>query len=246
MKLKITLLSDKKIELPTGFSSYIQAIIYNFLDRVSAQWLHEKGFKFEKRSFKLFTFSSFHEKPEYIRDKKKFVFPNEISFSISSPVNWLIKQVVQNIVISEKVKIGDNITTVSSVEIFEDDNITQNKIRIKTLNPVEVHSTLLKADGTKKTYYYSPAESEFQDLINKNLKKKWTAFYQEDCPYDLKISPVRLDLCKENIRTFKGIIIKGWTGHFWIEGDPAFLKFGLACGLGSRSSAGFGMVGVVA
>jgi CRISPR-associated endoribonuclease Cas6 len=72
MKLKITLLSDKKIELPTGFSSYIQAIIYNFLDRVSAQWLHEKGFRFEKRSFKLFTFSSFHEKPEYIRNKKKF------------------------------------------------------------------------------------------------------------------------------------------------------------------------------
>ena len=66
MKLKITLTSDKKIELPTGFSNYIQAIIYNFLDRVSAQWLHEKGFKFEKRSFKLFTFSSFHEKPEYM------------------------------------------------------------------------------------------------------------------------------------------------------------------------------------
>ena len=153
MKLKITLISDKKIELPTGFSNYIQAIIYNFLDRVSAQWLHEKGFKFEKRSFKLFTFSSFHEKPKYIRSKKLFIFPNEISFTISSPVSWLIKQVAQNIVISEKVKIGHNITNVSSIKIFENNNIIQNKIRIKTINPIEIHSTLLKADGSKKTYW---------------------------------------------------------------------------------------------
>lgn len=31
----------------------------------------------------------------------------------------------------------------------------------------------------------------------------------------------------------------------WIEGEPEFLEFALACGLGSRSSAGFGMVDVV-
>jgi len=242
MILKIFLISDKTIELPTGFSRYIQAIVYNFLDRVSAEWLHTKGFQFEKRSFKLFTFSSIHEKPKFIRDKKLFIFPKEISFTISSPVNWLMKQVAQNIVISEKVKIGDNITTVSSIVTIEDTKITQKKIRIKTINPIEVHSTLLKADGTKKTYYYSPAENEFNDLINKNMKKKWTALYQEDCPYNLRISPVRLNLCKELIRTFKGIIIKGWTGHFWIEGESAFLEFGLMTGLGSRNSQGFGMV----
>lgn len=245
MKLKISLISDKKIELPTGFSSHIQAIVYNFLDRVSAEWLHEKGFKFEKRSFRLFTYSSIHEKPRFLKDKKRFIFPNEVSFTISSPVNWVIEQVAKNIVISEKVKIGHNITTVSGVEIFEDENVTNRKIRIQTINPIEVHSTLLKADGAKKTYYYSPAEKEFPDLINKNLQKKWTAFYQEDCPYDLKISPVRLDLCREHIRTFKGFIIKGWTGHFRIEGEPEFLKFGLMTGLGSRNSQGFGMVDVV-
>lgn len=245
MKLKITLISNKKIELPTGFSSYIQAIVYNFLDRVSAEWLHDKGFKFEKRSFKLFTYSSLHEKPRYLKDKKQFVFPNEVSFTISSPVNWVIEQVVKNIVISEQVRLGNNITCVSSIELIDDAVVSSNKLRIQTIAPIEVHSTLLKADGGKKTYYYSPSESEFQDLINKNLQKKWTAFYQKDCPYDLKIKPVRPDLCKENKRTFKGIIIKGWMGHFWIEGKPEFLQFGLECGLGSRSSAGFGMIDVV-
>jgi len=246
MQVKITLISTNKIELSTGFSRHIQALIYNFLDRAPAQWLHEKGFKFENRSFKLFTFSSFLEKPRFIRDKKIFIFPNEISFLISSPVNWVIEQVVQNIVISEKIMLGNNVTMISTVEIQKDVNVSKNKIRIKTINPIEVHSTLQEMDGTKKTYYYSPAESEFQDLINKNLQKKWTAFYKESCSYDLKISPVRLDLCRENIRLFKKIIIKGWVGHFWLEGDPEFLKFGLETGLGSRSSAGFGMVEMVA
>jgi len=245
MKVKITLVSTDKIELPTGFSRYIQAVIYNFLDRISAKWLHEKGFQFEKRSFKLFTFSSFLEKPKFIRDKKLFIFPNEVSFLISSPVNWVIEQVVQNIIISENVMLLDNVAIVSSVEIQEDINIIKNKIRIKTINPIEVHSTLQKMDGVKKTYYYSPAEIEFQDLINKNLQKKWMAFYKEDCPYNLKISPVRLDLCRENIRSFKDIIIKGWVGHFWLEGEHEFLQFGLDAGLGSRSSAGFGMIEIV-
>ena len=238
-------MSYNKIELPTGFSSYLQSIVYNFLDRVSAEWLHEKGFKFEKRSFKLFTFSSLHEKPKYLKEIKQFLFPNEVSFTISTPVNWVIEQLVKNIVMSEKVMLGNNITFVISVETIEDKKITNNKIRVKTVNPIEVHSTLMKADGAKKTYYYSPVESEFQDLINKNLQKKWTAFYQKDCPYNINISPVNMDLCKENTRIFKNIIIKGWTGHFWIEGEPEFLNFGLMTGLGSRNSQGFGMIDLV-
>jgi len=245
MKVKITLTSSDEISLPTGFSRHLQAIIYNFLDRVSAQWLHEKGFKFENRSFKLFTFSSFFEKPKFLKDKKIFIFPKEVSFLISSPIKWVIEQVVYNITIAEKIKLGDNVTMVSAIEIIEDDDIIQNKIRIKTITPIEVHSTILDENGSKKTYYYSPVEIKFFDLINKNLQKKWVAYHQEDCPHNLKISPVRSDLCRKNIRTFKGIIIEGWTGHFWIEGNPEFLKLGLSAGLGSRNSQGFGMVDIV-
>ena len=80
--------------------------------------------------------------------------------------------------------------SISSVEIIKEEEITGNKIRINALTPIETHSTLLKSDGGKKTYYYSPSESEYSKLINENLRKKWAAYYREECPYNLKVQDI--------------------------------------------------------
>ncbi len=137
---------------------------------------------------------------------------------------------------------GQDAMSISSVEIIKDDDITGNKIRINALTPIETHSTLLKGDGSKKTYYYSPSESEYSELINENLRKKWEAYYQESCPYNIKTEPVQMKYYREKIRIFKGTVTKGWTGHFWLEGEPEFLQFAMAAGLGSRNSGGFGFI----
>lgn len=245
MKLKISFQSDKSIKVPFGFSEYQQALIYSFLDRVSSEWLHETGFKYEKRTFKFFTYSSFLEKPKILKKEKAFVFPNSVSFIVSSSVDWIIKQVAQNIIISEKVRFGKNNLIVSGLEIIPDKKIKKSKVRINAISPIEVHSTLEKKNGEKKTYYYSPAEKEFSEMINNNLKKKWTALYQEECLYNLKIDPVRVEFCKEQVRVFKKTVIKGYSGHYFIEGEPQFLEFAISAGLGSRNSGGFGMVEVV-
>lgn len=245
MRLKITLYSETLVKVPSGFTTYLQALIYKFLDRLSSDWLHEQGFKYEKRAFKLFSYSSFLEKPEFIRKRKEFIFPNEVSFIVTSPVDWVIQQVAQNIIISETVRIGKNNLKVTGVEIIPSEKVSKTKVRINALSPIEVHTTLKDESGRKKTYYYSPAEKEFSKKINENLKKKWTAFHEQDCPYEIKIEPVRLEFCKEQVRTFKKTIIKGFSGHYYIEGDPEFIEFGLSTGLGSRNSGGFGMVEVV-
>ena len=57
MKLKIELFSDKPVVFPRGYNEYLQAMIYNNIDKEQAQWLHDKGYAYEKRSFKLFVFS---------------------------------------------------------------------------------------------------------------------------------------------------------------------------------------------
>ncbi|MGR3303251.1 MAG: CRISPR-associated endoribonuclease Cas6 [Candidatus Scalindua sp.] len=48
--------------------------------------------------------------------------------------------------------------------------------------------------------------------------------------------------CRERIRSFKGTVIKCWTGHFWLGSEPEFLQFAFAAGLGSRNSGGFGFI----
>lgn len=245
MKLRISLISNDHVVLPKEFNIYIQALIYKFLDKLPSEWLHNNGFKVEKRQFKLFTFSSLLEKARFSTENATFIFPYIISFYITSPVSWILEQFAKNIVVKEKVNLGNNQLNVSSLEVFKNDKIAGDKIRINALTPIEVHSTLLKGDGKKKTYYYAPSESEYSELINNNLRKKWQAFNNQECPYNINIKPVNIKYCHERIRSFKGTIIKGWTGHYWLEGPPEFLQFALVAGLGSRNSMGFGFVDVV-
>ncbi len=245
MRLKITLLATKSIVLKPGYSYQVHSLIYNLLDKVSANWLHDEGFERKNRFFKLFTFSEILEKYKHNKEKNLFYFPNQVNFYISSPVDWILEQIAKNGIMKENIMLGSNKVQISGIQVLEKEKITENTVRINAITPIEVHSTLEKKDGTKKTYYYSPNEKEFSSLINENLKKKWEICYKQPCTYNVEISPVNIKYCKEKIRNFKGTIIKGYTGHYFLKGDIPLIELAFDTGLGSRNSAGFGMVELV-
>ena len=245
MRIKISAVSKSKIALRTGYQYQLQGLVYNLIDKHSADWLHNEGFKFEKRRYPLFNFSEILERGRYDSDLKIFTFSGQISFYISSPVNWILEQIAKNAVTKDELKLGQNNIIITAIEVFKQLDIDKKKVRVNCLTPIEVHSTLTKADGAKKTYYYSPHEKEFSEFINENLRKKWFSLYQKDCPYNLKISPVNIKYNKERKRNFKGTIIKGWSGHFYLEGDKELIELAFDAGLGSRNSAGWGMVELV-
>jgi len=244
IKLKLKLNSQKNIILKKGYSSVIQAVIYSLFNESSAEWLHENGFILKNRSFKLFCFSDILERGKYNSNTKEFIYPSQISFYISSPINWMLEEIAKNSIKNE-INFGNNSVQLASIEIEPVKKITETKIRINALTPIEVHSTLEKKDGTKKTYYYSPMEKEFSEFINNNLKKKWELCFKEQCDENIKIYPVNPKYNKEQIRKFKGTIIKGWSGHFYLEGNNQLMQLALDTGLGSRNSAGFGMINIV-
>ena len=248
MRLKIELVSDNNVVLRVGFNSNIQALIYNLLDKVDGNWLHEEVYRFEKRSFKLFNFSSILEKGKYIRDEKLFVFPNLISFYLSSPLEWILEQVAKNSFKSEELRLGNNALRISSINIMKPVDIKRDTIKIHAITPIEVHSTIQKEDGKKFTYYYNPYEEEFEELINSNLNKKWVSLYKRECNYNLKIKPLFSGGENERVIYFGSgntrTIIKGWKGTFELKGEPGFLKFAFDTGLSSRNSQGFGMIGM--
>lgn len=246
MRVKFQMTSHKKITLPFIHSHILQGLIYKFLENEAAEWLHSEGFKYEKRSFKMFVFSDILEKAQIDKTKRMFIFPETISFYLASPVDWILQQAAQNLIRSEKVKLGDNICFISSISVLKQELITDNKIRVKTLSPITIHSTFKKPDGKNITYYYSPFEKEFNELINLNMKKKWKSLYKKESPYgNIIIKPMFDTNKKERIRYFKNTLIKGWTGMFELTGEPELLQFALNVGLGDRNSQGYGMVEVV-
>ncbi len=245
MRIKLSLCGEGKFLLKMEYKSSLQAVIYAMLDEKFASWLHNKGFEYEKRSFKLFCFTGFQETYKFIKESQQFLYPQEISFYLSSPVYEILEQTAKNFATSTEINIAGNRLVINSIEIIPDENIETGKIRINAVEPVEVHSTLSKADGTRKTYYYSPKEKEFSDLINANIRKKWFSLYGEESPHNIKIEPVNMKFCKERVQNFKNKTLKGWTGHFWLEGNPEILKFALDTGIGSSNSAGYGFIELV-
>ena len=136
---------------------------------------------------------------------------------------------------NEEVRLENNKVLVTSIEVIKIDEILDNKIRIKTVTPVEVHSTLKKADSGDFTHFYEPAEKDFSRLICENMQKKWSSLHDgEECKYSLKIYPVKKELMRVSRQSFKGFFIKAWHAHFWMKGDKELLELALESGIGSK------------
>ena len=250
MQILIYLVSENHITVKQSYNNLLQGLIYQFLDRLDANWLHENGFASGNRNFKLFVFSGIRERGKIDRKTKTFEFSNRISFYLSSPVDWILTQFSSNIIRARKLNLGNNSVSVESIAVMKEQTIDSDSIIIRALTPIEVHSTLIKPDGKKLTYYYSPFEGEFGKLVNTNLRKKWKAFYRREAPGDISVKPLFSGIRNERIRYFASgngkTLIKGWVGRFELSGDKELLKFALDAGLGSRNSQGFGMIKIAA
>lgn len=242
LKLKISLLNGAKTILPKYYKEFLHGMIYNNLPEERAEWLHEHGYQYEKRNFKLFVFSKIMEYGKYNRNKEEFIFPNRISFKIASPASWIIKDLANNIIQASQIRLGNNTLQVETIEKVPV-KVNKNKVEVKAITPIETHSTFERM-GRQKTHYYNPQEPEFSELVKKNLHKKWEALYNEECPYDLEIKPVKNRYLKESVQYFKKTIIKGWKGDYILKGNSKIIELALLSGLGSRNSAGYGMVEV--
>jgi CRISPR-associated endoribonuclease Cas6 len=252
VRIKLEFASDKEIVIRSGYNSLIQGLIYDLVGSIEARSLHEEGFRFEKRHFRLFTFSEILEKGFFNKENHTFTFGKKISFLVSSPVEWILKQIAINSFKEETFRLGKNLLKFDAVSVINglSENLSKSQnVIVKAITPIEVHSSFTSSSNSKKTYYYSPFEKEFSYLINQNAKKKWSAYFKTQCQYDIEIKPLFRDKTYETIRYFikdkKMTVVKGWKGNYLVNGEPEFLKFVLDTGLGSRNSQGFGFVEVI-
>ena len=234
--------SDKTI-LPIQYNHMVQGMIYNLLKKDVASFLHEEGFKNEKRAFKMFTFSRITG--NYFLNKRngEIIFKGPVSLTVSSPYNKFSNSIGNNLLFRQKVRLGNNYLEVKKVTV-EKEIVDKEEIRIRTLSPISTYSTLFRKDGKKFTYYYNPYEKYFSQTINNNLKNKYKAFYSEELPKnEVKIKPI--GKTKMSVVKYKGFIIKGYTGKFNLTGPIPLLQLGIDTGLGSKNSQGFGCVEII-
>lgn len=242
IKETITLvpINSEKLVLDIQYNHLVQAMIYEVLNEELASFLHEEGFQNKKRVFKMFTFSRLMG--DYYMDRKngKIIFEGPVKLMISSPFNEFSNSIGNGFLSRKTVRLANNKLEVKEISV-EKENILENEVKIVTLSPIVVYSTLYRKDGKKFTYYFNPQANDFSELISQNLKNKYKAFYLKEAPKE-EVTLTPIGRTKLSIVKYKDFIIKGYTGRFIMKGPVPLLQMGVDTGVGSKSSQGFGCI----
>jgi CRISPR-associated endoribonuclease Cas6 len=238
MRIELSLHLEKDLVLPKAYNHILQGFIYTLLDPFLRKFLHKQGYRHGKRQFKLFTFSRLLSRVKSEKDTFRFLPP--VKLIISSPKHEIMQNVAEGLLKKQNFVLGKNEVFIESISVLPK-HLWNGHIFIKMLSPVTIYSTLRKSDGNKKTYYYSPFENEFNQLIRENLRKKYELVYDRKSDnFDFKISPYRVRPSDEKIIIYKGNVIKAWMGLYKIEGAAEVIELSYDTGLGSKNSQGFG------
>ena len=237
------------ITMPVHYNHLVQAMIYRSLDEALARWLHEEGFHYGKRRFKLFTFSRLLSRQRRMDFKGRTItFTGPVLLKVGAMETDILESLAVYLVRFGEAQLNGQTCRFTSVEV-EMPVEAEGPVLVRALSPITIYSTLFDAAGKKKTYYYNPWEGEFSQKILENLHRKALAYYGEDeklPPLDgAYIKPVRVSKRNEAIINFKGFWIKGWTGLYELNLPEPYFTLAYNAGLGSKNSQGFGMVEVV-
>lgn len=236
------------ITLPVHYNHLLQGMIYKSLDSALRSWLHDEGFAWKKRKFKLFTFSRlFCKTRKFNRENHTISFYGPMSLKVGSLETKILESLAVYLVKNREVRFNGIPCFFHAIEV-EMPVEANGPVQVKTISPITVYRTLYTADGRKKTYYYSPYEDEFEALLLDNLRRKAKAYAErtgEHIPplQEGSIKPIKVG--KEVIIKFKGTVIKGWTGIFEVNLPVPYFQLAYHAGLGAKNSQGFGMVEVV-
>lgn len=245
MQLLVTHKLEEELVLPLNYHHILQAIIYKGMESYGEysgerfnDFLHDKGFPYGSRSYKLFTFSLLKGRYEIVG--RKIIFREEVSFEVRSPDSFVIRMLAERFT-ECGIRYGD--VHVTEVKTFlKDETVEEPIVPVKMVTPVCVYST---DSETKKTYFYDPSEPEFGNMVNENFIRKYTACYGVEPKSDVLIEPVRITRKDKFVTNYKGFYVSGWLGIYRLYGERKYLDFLYQTGLGSRNAQGFGMFNIL-
>ena len=242
MQLTLIFQSPGPVRLPIQYNHLVQGLIYHGLENpVLRKFLHEQGFPFEKRRFKLFTFSRLMgQKTSFQQEKGQLILDPPLNLVICSPIPIILQELGTSFLRRGRARLGQTQLEVSQINV-DDPCISEKRAVVRMLSPLTVYSTLPSTNGRNFTYYYSPFEPRFSELIHANLIKKFKLIRGgPPLNENFIIEPLNVTEKDHKITRYKNFIVKGWMGDYELRGDPDLLQVALNAGLGAKNSQGYG------
>ncbi len=250
VRVSITVETNRSLNLPIHYNHVLQGLIYNQLEPNLATWLHGSAYNFDKRSFKMFTFSRLFGQFQFDKKTRRIQFSGPVSFKLASHHSDILASFAEHLLKCEYLELGANKVFVRGVEILKPPKPDYKKpIKIKTLSPITTYSTFTKPDGKKLTHYYNPQEKDWSEMLVSNLARKANALDWQDQAIealkDAYIKPLNIRDKDKKIVKYKKHVIQAWMGLYIVNLPQAFFELAYDVGLGSKNAQGFGMVEVI-
>ena len=258
MRLKLTLRHAPHCILPKDYEYLISSWIYNTLWQANtefATWLHNEGYDFNNRRYKLFTFSELMpERYETPRGKGQFILktgPSVLILSFKIPDAF--QHFVAGLFRQGSFSLGDRRHqvdfTIEGIETLAKP-IFQPVMRFRLHKPCLISQ---QTEQDKHAQYLHPEDANFTPLFFNNLLHKTAAALQPTIPgvkmsveadsnWKLRI----LSEPKRRMTRIKGTKYIGYKFDFELEAPVALMETGYFSGFGEKnSSVGFGFAGVL-
>lgn len=254
--------SSSKI-IPINYQYPISSWIYRTLsssDAAYATWLHDKGYQYGKRFFKLFTFSNLKIPRCKAEGDRLRLLSDELQLQISFHAEEAVGNFIQGVFANQSFSLGDKKSRVDlvvrSVEGMPEPDFEKNSASFHCLSPVCI-SKVREVKGRIMPMYMHPQDEEyerlfFSTLIRQYLSSQKATADQEEAEEQLEYLRSRCSLQvlnepKSRLITIKAFTpqetrVRGYLFDFRIEAPEEMIRFGYDAGFGEKGSLGMGMV----
>ena len=254
MRFNILLSVDRKkwgASIPLSYYYELSSYIYHTLakgDSAYAEWLHENGFMYGQKKFKLFVFSPLliEKKDRERKDDRLILLRDTTSFLISFLPERSTEEFVKGLFQEQEFTLGDRKSKVQfavrGIEMLPSP-VFDGELVGETLSSI----CLSRRNEEGKVHYFSVSEAEAGNAILNNLLNKYQAFYNMPFNGDPAFEWKVLENLGTQLITIKSgtpqqTSVQGTKCRFRLKADNELLKIAYESGIGEKGSLGFGMV----
>lgn len=237
------ILELEKNVLPVEYRRVIISYIKNAITMCNNGNYYKKFF--DNTNQKDYCFSAILPNPKFEKDKI-ILSRNEIKILFSTNDKYNSGLILFSAFIGQKNKSyplpHNNKMTLKSIKNEKQEKITNSKVIFKTT----IGSGLCVREHDRKNnkdIYYIYDDKEFREKLRLILYNQAIKLGEsEKTALDIKVNPIQ---CKKVVAKHYNRYIDTTVGMFEVEGEPDILQHFYSSGIGSRKSAGFGMVDLV-
>lgn len=244
--IKIIFRPKDALTLPYAHFRILQGFFYRLLsfdEKLSGE-IHNKK-DGDADAIKLFSFSDVIG--NYINENRSLIYRDRFALEIRSTDTDIIDTLRARTESGKDYSINGCDCVADSCDIRDTPELPRECIyRMNT--PITAYLT---EDNFRK--YYSAYDSEFNVLIENNLRKKYALVYGKDYGGELSFSAVNPDRCRKCVTKFKKKdtsddrgekylieYITAYYGEYRLIADGDMQRIAYLCGLGGKNSQGFG------